>query len=159
MSKSSGNGWPDFHISGAFADVSGPSDGRRTPPAPKPRPFSLRLTAEERARLEAEAGPTPLGSYIRAKLLDGTEAPRRAHRRPVKDDQALAQVLSKLGDSRLASNLNQLAKAANTGSLPVTAETLQAIMSACQDIRLMRACLMAALGLQPERGGGSGHDS
>ena len=123
MSKSSG-GWPDFHIAGAFADASGPDDGRRTKPAPKPRPFSLRLTAEERAQLEAEAGPSPLGAYIRAKLLNGTAAPRRAHRRPVKDDQALAQVLSRLGDSRLSSNLNQLARSANTGSLPVTAETL-----------------------------------
>ncbi len=32
--------------------------------------------------------------------------------------------MGKLGESRLASNINQLAKAANSGSLPVTPDTL-----------------------------------
>lgn len=36
-----------------------------TPSDPKkPSPFSLRLTFEERARLESEAGTLPLGAYI-----------------------------------------------------------------------------------------------
>lgn len=33
-------------------------------------PFSLRLTFEERAKLEKEAGSKPLGAYIRSKLFN-----------------------------------------------------------------------------------------
>ncbi|MEJ2681299.1 MAG: plasmid mobilization relaxosome protein MobC [Gammaproteobacteria bacterium] len=40
-------------------------------------------------------------------------------KRPIKDIKALSQVLAELGQSRIANNLNQLAKASNTGSLPV----------------------------------------
>jgi len=34
-------------------------------------PFSLRLTFEERAQLEAAAGGEPLGAYIKSVLFDG----------------------------------------------------------------------------------------
>ena len=54
-------------------------------------------------------------------------------------------MLAELGKSRLASNLNQLAKAANTGSLPVSPETEQALVQACEDVRRMRHALPAAL--------------
>jgi len=33
-------------------------------------PFSVRLTLAERARLDAEAGPQPLGDYVRTRLFD-----------------------------------------------------------------------------------------
>ncbi|HWH73027.1 MAG TPA: plasmid mobilization relaxosome protein MobC [Methylibium sp.] len=115
----------------------------------RPAPFSLRLTFEERAVLEAQAGHMPLGAYIRARLLGGAAMPRKVHRRPVKDDEALARVLGALGNARLSNNLNQLARAANAGALPVTPETMQALIAACRDVRDMRAGLMAALGLDP----------
>ena len=66
----------------------------------------------------------------------------------VKDYKALAEVLAKLGASRLSSNLNQLAKAANSGSLPVTPETENALQAACRDIRAVKRLLMTALGIQ-----------
>lgn len=116
-------------------------------PAP---PFSLRLSADERAELLRRAGSMPLGAYIRSRLLGGTESPRRARRQPVKDDQALAKLLGELGRAKLANNLNQLAKAAHTGSLPVTADTEQAIAEACREVRWMRDTLIAALGLRGE---------
>lgn len=104
-----------------------------------PPPFSSRLTFEERARLEAEAGDMPLGAYIRARLLNGEAEPRRPRRRaPVKDDQALGRVLAQLGASRLSSNLNQLAHAVNIGTLPVAPETEQSLVEALRD-ELMRA--------------------
>ena len=117
-----------------------------------PPPFSLRLTAAERAELLRRAGNMPLGAYIRSKLLQSEESPRRAGRRPVADEQALGRLLGELGKARLANNLNQLAKAANTGSLPVTPETEQALRDACRDVQWMRSQLIAALGLRP--GGG-----
>jgi hypothetical protein len=117
-----------------------------------PVPFSLRLSAEERAALEAEAGDTPLGAFIREKLLNGAQAPRQERRRVRRDEAALARLLGELGNARLANNLNQLAKAANAGALPVTPETLQAILDACRDVKTMRACLLAALGFRPDDG-------
>ena len=89
-----------------------------------PPPFSLRLTFEERAALEQAAAGMPLGAYIRSRLFDGDLPPRRTRGKfPVKDQQALGKVLGELGKSRFANNLNQLARAANTGSLPVTPDT------------------------------------
>lgn len=114
-------------------------------------PFSLRLTFDERAQLEKEAAGMPLGQYIRQKALDGKARPRRTRGRfPVKDHEALGRVLGLLGGSRLSSNLNQLARAVHTGSLPVTPETEAALKQACRDVRQMRSDLLQALGLTPE---------
>lgn len=59
----------------------------------------------------------------------------------------LAQVLGKLGQSRLSSNLNQLARLANTGVLDVDPETEAALVRAANEIREMRQILIAALDL------------
>lgn len=116
----------------------------------KTAPFSVRLTEAERRRLEAAASGVPLGSYIRARLLDAPAVVNRGRGRfPVKDHQILGQLLGELGRSRLASNLNQLARAANSGSLPVTPETQAALNEACEDVRWMRQALMQAMGLLP----------
>jgi hypothetical protein len=113
-------------------------------------PFSLRLTFEERARLEQLAGDEPLGAYIKRKVFDGkgtgTKRARSRTRRPIKDEQKLAHVLAMLGQSRLANNLNQLAKAAHIGTLPVLPDTEREIRKACADIALMRRELLRALG-------------
>lgn len=113
-----------------------------------PTPFSLRLTFEERAQLERDAGDMPLGSYIRWRLLGENRRPRKTRqKRPVKDQQSLATVLGALGQSRLASNLNQLAKAAHTGALPITPDIELELNEACKAVQDMRAHLIAALGL------------
>lgn len=103
----------------------------------KPAPFSLRLTFEERTRLEELAGDEPLGSYIKRKVFDGqgmsNKRARSKLRRPIKDDASLAKLLALLGGSRIANNLNQLAKAVNIGALPVVEETETDIRCACAD--------------------------
>lgn len=116
---------------------------RKTPP-----PFSLRLTFEERAKLEAAANGVPLGAYIRARLFD-QELPkvRRRGAHPTSDHKELARVLAMLGQSRLSANVNQLAKSVHVGALPVTPDTEQYLREACTDIAAMRAALIAALGL------------
>ena len=135
-------------ISGTFnliaPDIPAKTKGKR------PAPFSLRLTAEERARLVAEARGAPLGGYIKAKLL-GT-APLRTRRSglPVEDRKALAQALGILGQSRLANNLNQLAYAANIGVLPLDLDTEADLHAALCDVREVRRLLLVALGLKPE---------
>lgn len=137
------------HSAGEKAGDVGP---RRRSQRRKPHPpFSLRLTAEERARLEAAAAGMPLGTYIKAKLFDGSLKPhRRRQRSPVKDHAALAQLLGMLGQMRLASNLNQLAKAVNIGTLPLTPEVEEDLSKACAAVVAMKAELMRALGL-PEK--------
>lgn len=110
-------------------------------------PFSIRLSFEERARLEDQAAGVPLGAYVKAKIFDGEDSPKR--KSPgfrAADRDALCQVLAKLGSSRLANNLNQLARAANIGTLPVTPEIEQELADACAEIREMRLLLLKSLG-------------
>ncbi|MBB4286074.1 plasmid mobilization relaxosome protein MobC [Roseospira goensis] len=115
-------------------------------------PFSIRLTPEERQALENRAGRQALGAYIRARLFEDQgeeQSPRRTARRPaIKDDKALAQVLALLGQSHLAGNVNQLARAANSGSLPMTPEVRAALTDASADIADMKAALMQALDIR-----------
>lgn len=141
-------------LSGSF-NLS--SLARPAPPPPKrrsrPAPFSLRLTAAERARLMDEARDAPLGSYIKAKLLGDAPPPslhRARSRIAIADRQALAQALALLGRSRIASNLNQLAHAANIGLLPLDPETIGDLNGATSEVRELRRLIMAALGLKPE---------
>jgi len=110
-------------------------------------PFSLRLTFEERARLEAAANGVPLGAYIKAVLFNGdlTKVRRRTNN-PTHDEATLARVLAAFGQSRISSNLNQLARAVNTGTLPVHPETEQELKEACAEIAAMRNDLLRALG-------------
>ncbi len=76
-------------------------------------PFSMRLTRAQRRKLGAEAGSQTVGDYVRSRLFENPTPLKRAFRRPVQDEKALSQVLGALGNSRLSSNLNQIAKAAH----------------------------------------------
>ena len=118
--------------------------------AKSPKPFSLRLSAAEKAELLSRAGSTPLGAYIRSQLLENGQSPRRARKSPIQDERALAKLLGELGKAKLANNLNQLARAANSGSLATTKDTEQALAEACREVRWMRDTLMLALGLRIE---------
>ena len=116
-------------------------------------PVTLRLTAEERARLEELATGMTLSAYIRACVFSKEE--RRRKRRPkdaVADKKAMAEALALLGQSRIANNLNQLAKAVNIGSLPVVEETERDIRRACADVAAMREELLRALGQRSDLG-------
>lgn len=110
-------------------------------------PFSFRLTPEERERLNSDASGMALGAYVRDRLFGPEATPRKTRgKTPVKDHEALGRVLAALGGSRLSQNLNQLARAVNTGSLPVTPETERDLRGACAAVALIRAELMRALG-------------
>ena len=113
----------------------------------KPSPFCLRLSKEERARLEYEAGDMPLGTYARSRLFNDPTPRKRRMKRPVKDHKILAELITKLGASRISSNLNQLARAANSGSLLLMPEVEENLRQALSDIAWMRKTLMKSLGL------------
>ena len=117
--------------------------------APKKRaPFSLRFSDAERADLDARAGATPLGAYIKSQLFDGARKPARKGGASIKNSVALAKALALLGQTRIASNLNQLAKAANIGTLPLTPEVEDDLKEAFVYISEIRCLLIDALGLQ-----------
>jgi hypothetical protein len=112
--------------------------------------ISLRVTFEEKARLQREVVGVSVSDHMRQRLFDDyTPPPRRRGKVPVKDHQALAQVLGKLGKSGIASNLNQLTRSANTGSLPVTPDTEAALLAAVAEIQEIKRLLMDALWTGP----------
>lgn len=115
----------------------------------RPAPLSVRLSREERARLEAAAGSLPLGTYIKSRLFADGAPPKLARtRNPVRGHRELAQVLARLGASRMANNLNQLAHAANIGALDCDDEVAAMLAAACGDVSAMRSMLVTALGLK-----------
>jgi hypothetical protein len=132
-------------------DASASTANYRKPSSKRPAPFSIRLSADERRRLTDDAGSYPLGAYIRDRLLsDGKPARVRRSGASLEDREAFAQALALLGASRLSSNVNQLARLANSGSLPLSPETFAELSAAVADIREIRRLLIEAVGLQPE---------
>lgn len=129
-----------------------PSEIMNPTPDKKSKPFSVRLTPEERALLETRAGALSLGEYIRECLLGKQRRKSKSSRNqfPTKDKQALAKVLALLGRSSLGSSMNKLADAARLGSLPVSEETEQLLQRACADIATIKSLIMKALGIQED---------
>ena len=86
-------------------------------------PLSLRLSDGERQRIEAAAGGMAVSSYIKSVVL-AEDAPiyRKRKAAPDSDKQLLAEILARLGQSRTASNLNQIAKHLNQGTLSINEE-------------------------------------
>lgn len=117
--------------------------GKRTK---KTIPVSIRLSADERSRLEADAGSKSLSEYIRARLFSGKARERRVQTTTTNARQ-LAHLLAALGASELGPNLRELAHAARIGALPITPETVEALTAACTATIEIRNGLMTALGL------------
>jgi hypothetical protein len=105
--------------------------------------FYFRVTEKEHAAIgeaASKAGLAP-GSYARGKVLGGSP-PRAVRALPV-ERQALALLLAQIG--RVGGNLNQLAKAGNSG-LPVDARE---VAPALADLRAIRDEIRALLGRKP----------
>jgi len=135
---------PDVaHVSPTFkAAAKGRSSGRRAI-----SPLTLRLTTDERAKLEELADGMTLSAYIRACVF--AEETKRRKRRPrtaIADKAAAAEALALLGQSRIASNLNQLAYHANIGAFIEDAASKAQIAEANDHLAAIRALLMTALG-------------
>jgi len=133
-------------IGNAFSEASKPPTSSRK--AKATNPFSIRLSEEERTFLEERAGNRPLGAYIREILLGEHEHKRRAIRRPQIEDTQYSSLLAALGHSNLSSNLNQLARHANVGSLDVSGDIEQQLQDACAAVMIMRKTLLIAMGLK-----------
>jgi len=105
--------------------------------------ITVRLSKDERAALDAAAEKSGLtvGSYARQAML-GAPQPRQVRRPPV-ERRELARLLGEIG--KVGGNLNQLAKAANTGTLVYTGEMDAAIAGILE----VRTAILQALGREP----------
>jgi hypothetical protein len=129
----------------SFQSIAG---NKREQRASSPR-ITLRLTDDELAKLKHAASGVSISAYIRKQLFGNETSLRKVRSRvPVKDQQALAQVLGMLGNSRMANNLNQIAYEANCGSLLMDQATEDEIKMACASIAWMRVKLIEALGIK-----------
>jgi hypothetical protein len=118
-----------------------PRGGRPKVADPKAKLTPIRWSSVqyEAASTAADAAGLTFAAYVRAKALG--DAGPRARRRPPVEKRELARVLGLLGN--LTSNVNQIAKAYNTGQGRPAAGELTAIRRAVED---MRDALMGALG-------------
>jgi phosphate uptake regulator len=118
--------------------------GRRpTVPEGRHKQLSIRLFDDERAAIDAAAarlGISP-GSYVRQIVLNAP-VPRQG-RRPVVEKKELSKFLGLLGN--LASNINQVARALNSGD-DADHDLLRIALGS---IREMREGVLQALGREP----------
>jgi len=118
----------------------------RKKPAPR---LTLRVTEDELTQLKKLSSGISLSAYIRKCVFGKDTVPRKVRSRvPVRDQEALAQVLGLLGQTRIANNLNQIAYEANCGSLLMDQETEDEIKLACAHIAFIRVKLIEALGIK-----------
>lgn len=109
------------------------------------RQYSVRFTDAEAAELERKASDAGLSvaAYLRAASL-GDAGPRAARRPPVEREQLvlLSGLVGKLG-----SNVNQIARALNSGDAPDGLS--DDIKAAAVEVAEMRATIRDTLGWKP----------
>ncbi len=116
----------------------------------RPSPLSIRITEQQRAELREAAAGGSVNAYVIRKLFGESAADsRKAGRVPNIDQQSVARIMAALGQSRLSQNMNQIARGANSGALPISPELQQELAEACAAIRAMRTDLLTALGKRP----------
>lgn len=145
--------FPDLDCTNAFNKAA-------VEPAPRknrarPFPVSIRVTADEKARLERDAGKMAVGNYIRHRLFDDEAQPRpkryRAKQRKAAPDTAMvAKMLGTLGQSDMTKALFALLVAAERGDAHLPPEHLDRLNHACDKIDDMREMLIVALNMKAE---------
>jgi Bacterial mobilisation protein (MobC) len=105
--------------------------------------ITIRLSADERIALDEASARAGLmtGSYVRQRIFDGP-TPRQV-RRPQVEREELARILGELG--KIGSNLNQLAKASNSGVAVYHHEILVVLGG----LKVMKDTVITAMGREP----------
>jgi hypothetical protein len=131
-------------LSSAFSGHGKPAAKRK-----RPAPISLRLNEKEHARLARDAAGMSINGYVRDRLFgEDTKRPDKRGLAPVKDYEALAQVLSALGRSNLHQNIGTIAGAVRDGTVHLCPDVECSLSKACAHIAAMRRDLVRALGLK-----------
>lgn len=124
---------------------------KRTPP------FSIRFTDSELERVKnmAQRLDMSTASFIRHKIFDSSATGdfTSVKGSQVKlDKKALAELLAMLGASRIANNLNQIAKSVNMGTLTVSDENIEAqLWESYESIAFIKNKLMEDLGFRGQK--------
>lgn len=105
----------------------------------RPAPFCIRLSADERAQLERDAGKMALGAYIKLRLFAG-------HRKSDRD--LAARILARLGQSELFDYLDALDYAQRAGLALLPPELESALPRVRGGLARIREMLTLALGLR-----------
>lgn len=113
------------------------------PPTRRAPPLSVRFTPAELERIDIARQNMRRGTYIKNRVLGGA-ACRSAS--AVADAPSLARALALLGQSRFASNLNQIAHLGHIGALTFTPEEQAELAAALRHVAEIRALLLSALG-------------
>ena len=113
--------------------------------------LTLRLTKFERDLWDEEARVLGLSTskYVRT-MLANEEAKRKLAVliRRQNERKEYVRLLRGIGQSRIANNLNQLAYAANTGSLAFTPDVVSKINEAYDAVMYMRSLLIEMSGVR-----------
>ena len=129
---------------------SADNDTRKPGRRKRMAPLSIRLSPEERARLEVMAGNQPIGRFVKGRLFaanDNNPAKARKHS-AVQDQQSLARILGMLARMEVFHTLKALLSEASR--TPLKPETEYALREACRDIAEIRRMLIKALGIKAE---------
>ncbi len=114
-------------------------------------PFSIRLTAQEHERLTIMANKLGLKKAEFFRVTAFSKEVERAFELLItrrEERKETARILSAIGESRIASNLNQIAFAANTGSLEFTPTVAAQINEAYTAVMRMRQMLITYQGVR-----------
>lgn len=109
---------------------------------------TIRISHEELNQLKIDAQGTSQSAHIR-KCTFGNRTSKRDL--PDIDKVLIAQILARLGESRIPNNLNQIAYHANCGSLILDDVTIEEINEACLHVAWIRTQLIEALGLKDRK--------
>lgn len=125
----------DF-ASSAHNDNRKPGRKKRMPP------LSIRLSPEERARLEFMAGDRPIGAFVKSRVFAANDnVPPKVYSR-----QESARILGLLARMDVFPALNGLLRAAGNGQVQLEPEMDAALSAACGDLAEIRDLLITALG-------------
>lgn len=116
------------------------------PTTQKTKTILFRVSECDYALLVQAAGQLTLSAYIRAILFNQELPKARAHKKPLKDQEQLSKALGLMMQSRLAPNLNQIAKAVNCGLVQMPDEAIETLCAAQHELHEIRTLLLGALG-------------
>ncbi|MEO1041475.1 MAG: hypothetical protein AAFX52_04225 [Pseudomonadota bacterium] len=122
---------------------------RSSPSARKrPPPFSIRLSAAERAQLEEDAAGQPLGAHVKSILFAPTGKGAASRALTQHNRALLAQILAMIGASDVGEGLSSLGRAIETGTLKDEREIIDQLQKAEAELSEVRGLLLKALGLR-----------
>lgn len=117
----------------------------------KRKPYSILMSEAERTRAQALADIVGISVPELIRLsIDSDDLEKKLIRIKKKhlDRQDAAAILAKLGEQRYASNLNQLAREMNTGTLVWSVDAQNELLEACEAVLWMRDTLIRMQGLK-----------